>query len=61
MMLHLLGQCSPLENMHFTNDLGFSPLDAVEKYSAEPVYLESNLKFLPTGNDDKQVPLALSS
>ena len=29
--------------MHFTDDLvGFWPLDAVEEYNPEPVYLESN-------------------
>ena len=39
-MLHLSDQCSPLQNMHFTDDLvGFWPLDAVEEYNAEPAYL----------------------
>ena len=61
-MLHLSDQCSPLQNMHFTDDLvGFWPLDTLEEYNAEPVYLEANSKFLPTGADDKQVSLVLSS
>ena len=61
-MLHLSDQCSPLQNMHFTGDLvGSWPLDTVEEYNAEPVYLDSNSKFLPTGADGKQVFLALSS
>ena len=48
--------------MHFTGDLVvFWPLDAVEEYNADPVYLDSNSKFLPTGADGKQVSLALSS
>ena len=39
-MLHLSDQCSPLQNMHFTDDLvGFWPLDAAEEYNAEPLYL----------------------
>ena len=42
--------------MHLTDDLvGFWPLDAVEEYNTDPVYLESNSKFLPTRADDKQV------
>ena len=61
-MLHLSDQCSPLQNIHFTGDLaGFWPLDAAEEYSVEPVYLETNSKFLPTRADGKQVSLALSS
>ena len=42
-MLYLSCQYSSLQNMHFTDDLvGFWPLDAVEEYNSEPVYLESN-------------------
>ena len=59
-MLYLSDQCSPLQNLHFNDDLvGIWPLDAVEEYNAEPVYLESNSKFLPTGAEDKNKFLLL--
>ena len=58
--LYLSEQCLPLQNLHFTDDLiGIWPLDAVEEYNAEPVYLESNSKFLPTGAEDKSKFLLL--